>query len=206
MNPISDIPLNVGIFIFDDVEVLDFAGPFEVFSRTRLLPGVESRRSAESAPYNVFTVAERMGSIVATGGLRVSPQHDFTGVPGIDVLLIPGGWGTRPLLEHQPVLEWIRETAGRARVVTSVCTGALLLARAGLLRNRRATTHWASLDLLSTIDPSVVVERGSRFVNDGPITSAGVSAGIDMALGVVEGMYGAAVANDTARYMEYLRP
>src|SRR6185295_9178807 len=90
--------LNTAIFIFDGVEVLDFAGPFEVFSRTRLVPGVESRRGAESAPYNVFTVAERMGSIVATGGLSVSPQHDFTGAPGIDVLLIPGGWGTRPLL------------------------------------------------------------------------------------------------------------
>ena len=103
------------------------------------------------------------------------------------------------------MLDWVGETAGRARVVTSVCTGALLLARAGLLRNRRATTHWASLDLLSTIDPSVTVEREVRFVKDGPITSAGISAGIDMALSVVEGMHGAAVATDTARYMEYVK-
>jgi transcriptional regulator GlxA family with amidase domain len=195
--------MNVGVFIFDDVEVLDFAGPFEVFSRTRLVPGVESRRSAENAPYNVFTVAESAGSIVATGGLRVSPAYDFAGAPAIDVLVIPGGWGTRSLLERPLVLDWVREMAGRARVVTSVCTGALLLARAGLLRNRRATTHWAALELLSTIDPSVSIQREVRFVKDGPITSAGISAGIDMALSVVEGMYGAAVASDTARYMEY---
>ena len=196
--------LNVAVFIFDDVEVLDFAGPFEVFSRTRLVPGVESRRQTESAPYNVFTVAERREPILATGGLRVTPEYDFAAAPPIDVLVVPGGWGTRKLLEHPSVLEWIQKTASGARLVSSVCTGALLLARTGLLRGRRATTHWASLDLLATMDPTVKVERAVRFVQDGPMTSAGVSAGIDMALAVVEGMYGKEVATDTARYMEYV--
>jgi transcriptional regulator GlxA family with amidase domain len=199
----SDSRLNVAVLIFDDVEVLDFAGPFEVFSRTRLVPGVESRRGTESAPYNVFTVGERKEPILATGGLLVTPEFDFGTAPHIDVLVVPGGWGTRKLLEHPPVLDWIRETAKAARQVSSVCTGALLLARTGLLRSRRATTHWASLDLLATVDPTVKVERGVRFVHDGPITSAGVSAGIDMALAVVEGMFGSDVAADTARYMEY---
>ena len=198
-----DSRLNTAIFVFDDVEVLDFAGPFEVFSRTRLVPGVQSRLSYESAPFNVFTVSERAGEVTATGGLRVTPTHDFSNVPPIDVLLIPGGWGTRALLDHPPVLDWIRATAAHSTHVTSVCTGALLLARADLLRDHRATTHWASLDLLASLDATITVERHARYVIDGVITSAGVAAGIDMAFKVVERLYGALVAADTAHYMDY---
>ena len=197
--------LNTAIFIFDGVEVLDFAGPFEVFSRTRLMPGIESRRSDESAPFNVFTVARSADPVHATGGLRIIPQFDFAGAPPIDLLVIPGGFGTRPLLEDIDVREWIQKVASRAKLTTSVCTGALLLARAGLLSARRATTHWGAHDLLASLDSTIVVERNLRVVDDGIVTSAGVSAGIDMALSVVESLHGTTVADDTAKYMEFPR-
>ena len=195
--------LNVGIFVFDDVEVLDFAGPFEVFSRTRLTPGLESRRSEDTAPFNVFTVTSRPGPIAATGGLTVVPHCDFTTAPAIDILVVPGGFGTRPLLQDAGVLEWLRQTAAAAQRVTSVCTGALLLAQTGLLAGRRATTHWSALDRLAGMDKTISVDGASRVVDDVIITSAGVSAGIDMAFSVVAAYCGREVAIETARYIEY---
>ena len=195
--------LQVGVFVFDDVEVLDFAGPFEVFSRTRATPGLESRRSEDSAPFNVFTVAPRPGPVVATGGLKIVPHWDFASSPAIDVLVVPGGFGTRPLLEDAEVLAWIRRTAARAQRITSVCTGALLLAQAGLLAGRRATTHWSSLDRLAGLDATITVDGSQRVVDDVVITSAGVSAGIDMAFAVVAAYCGREVALETARYIEY---
>jgi len=198
---------SVGILIFDGVEVLDFAGPFEVFSRARLTPGPDSRRSDETAPFEVFTVAEERRPITATGGLVVIPEHGFADCPAIDLLLVPGGFGTRPLLHHEPTLAWIRERAAAARTaVTSVCTGSLLLAQAGLLRGRRATTHWAALDLLESLDAGVLVERDARVVEDGIISSAGVASGIDMAFQVVANLCGREVAVETAKYIEYLWP
>ncbi len=131
----------VGILIFEGVEILDFAGPFEVFSRTRLVPGVESRRSDESAPFHVFTIAKSHTPISTTGSLTVTPHYAFADAPRVDLLVIPGGFGTRPLLHDAETLDWIRRTAAAARKVTSVCTGSLLLAKAGLLTGRRATTH-----------------------------------------------------------------
>lgn len=196
---------SVGILLFDGVEVLDFAGPYEVFSRTRLTPGIESRRSEESAPFRVFTVAAATGPVTATGGLRVLPDFDASAAPPIDVLVVPGGFGTRALLQDDGLLAWIRQVAASARRVTSVCTGALLLARAGLLAGRRATTHWGALALLGELDPTTRVEPHPRVVDDGIVTSAGVSAGIDMALAIVEAMHGRAVADETARYMDYVR-
>jgi len=193
---------SVGILIFDDVEVLDFAGPFEVFSRTRLVGGAESRRSNESAPFDVFTVASGH-TITAVGGLRVVPNHSLADAPPIDVLVVPGGWGTRPLLDDAATLAWIRQSADRARQVASVCTGALLLAKIGTLRGRRATTHWAALDLLASIDSTIQVQRDVRVVWDTVVTSAGVSAGIDMAFSVVEKLHGIEVARETAHYIEY---
>ena len=195
----------VGILIFDGVEVLDFAGPYEVFSRTRLVPGIESRRTDESAPFRVFTVAARAGTVVATGGLRVLPDFDFASAPGIDLLVIPGGFGSRALLEDQPMLAWVRQAAAAAVRVTSVCTGALVLAKAGLLGGRRATTHWGALTTLAELDPTIRVDAAARVVDDGIVTSAGVSAGIDMAFAVVEAMHGRAVADETAHYMDYPR-
>ncbi len=197
--------LKVGILVFDGVEVLDFAGPFEVFSRSRLTPGIASRRSEDSAPFRVFTVAENAQPIVATGGLRVLPDYTFATAPPIDLLVIPGGFGTRRLLEDAVTLDWIRAVAARAKHVTSVCTGALLLAKTGLLAGRRATTHWGACDLLASLDPTLTVERDQRVVVDGIITSAGVAAGIDMALTVVELLCGVDVAEETAHYIEFPR-
>ena len=196
--------LNVAIVIFENVEVLDFAGPFEVFSRTRTTPGTESRRSNDSAPFRVFTVAPEGGVLRATGGLQVVPDFSFAGAPQIDILLVPGGFGTRGLLEDEAAIAWIAEKAAGARLVTSVCTGSLLLARAGLLDGKRATTHGSALDLLEKVGAgNVTVERGVRWVDDGIVTSAGVAAGIDMAFAVVAKICGQEVAEETARYIEY---
>ena len=197
--------INVGILIFDDVEVLDFAGPYEVFSRTRLTPGTESRRSDESAPFHVFTVARSEEAVTAIGGLRVIPDHSFASAPQIQLLVVPGGFGTRPLLEDAETLDWVKRVASEAEQVTSVCTGALLLARTGLLAGKRATTHWGAYDLLARLDESIEVDRQARFVHDGIVTSAGVAAGIDMSLSVVEKLFGREVADETAHYIEFPR-
>src|SRR5437899_4970426 len=189
--------LSVGILIFDDVEVLDFAGPFEVFSRTRTVAGADSRRTDDRAPFEVFTVGRSHDPITAIGGLTVTPRYSWASAPAIDILVVPGGFGTRALLNDEATLAWIRETAARSSQVTSVCTGALLLAKVGLLRGRRATTHWAGLDLLASLDPTIQVQREMRVVSDGVVTSAGVSAGIDMAFTVVERLCGRAVADET---------
>ncbi len=197
---------NVGILIFPGVEVLDFAGPYEVFSRTRTVAGMASRRDEASAPFRVVTVAPDPGVIAATGGLRIVPDCSYGDSPELDVLVVPGGFGTRPLLEDAATLGWIGDRAGRAELVTSVCTGALLLAKVGLLAGRRATTHHGSLAALGELDPTIDVRPGERVVDDGVISSAGVAAGMDMAFYVVEKLVGADVADETARYIEYPRP
>ena len=197
--------LNVGILVFDDVELLDFAGPFEVFSRTRMEPGVASRRSSHSAPFNVYTVAKTKAPVCATGGLEIIPMYCIADCPPIGLLVVPGGWGTRKLLEDAEILDWIKRVAADGSRVSSVCTGSLLLAKAGLLGGKCATTHWGALDTLASIDPTITVRREQRFVDDGIITSAGISSGIDMAFYVVETLLGIDVAKDTAHYMEYRR-
>ncbi|HEX3646048.1 MAG TPA: DJ-1/PfpI family protein [Vicinamibacterales bacterium] len=199
----NDRRMTVGVLIFNDVEVLDFAGPFEVFSRTRTVAGSESRRTDDSAPFETFTVARSRDAITAIGGLTVTPRHSWADAPPIDILVVPGGFGTRALLADEATLGWIRQTSAASRQVTSVCTGALLLAKVGLLRGKRATTHWAGLDLLASIDPTIQVQRGRRVVHDGVFTSAGVSAGIDMSFAVVEEICGRDVAIETAHYIEY---
>jgi len=196
--------LNVGIFIFDDVEVLDFAGPYEVFSRTRTEPGVESRQTDASAPFRVFTVSPAKTPVRAIGGLTVVPDYGFEDAPAIDLIVIPGGFGTRALLQDEAALAWVRGVAATAKTVTSVCTGALLLARVGLLENRRATTHWCALEWLKGMGDIEVVSD-VRYVDDGVVTSAGVSAGIDMAFHVVESLCGKAVADETSRYIDFPR-
>lgn len=200
--------LAVGILIFENVEVLDFTGPFEVFSRTRLQPGTEARRTEESAPFTVFTVSEKGSEtpISATGNLKVTADYGFSDAPKIDILVVPGGFGTRPLLDDEKTISWIQSVASTTKLVTSVCTGALLLAQAGLLKGKKATTHWAGLDTLATIGDDIQVERKLRWVEDGDvISSAGVAAGIDMAFHVVERLCGKAVADETAHYIEYPR-
>ena len=196
---------SVGILIFDGVAALDVAGPFEVLTRARLEPGVESRRAEDQALFDVFTVARTHDPVTATGGLVLVPRHAFTDAPAIDLLLVPGGFGTRPLLQDKETIEWIRATAAAARRTASVCTGALLLARAGLLDGRRATTHWGAFGLLASLGKDIQVDREARFVDDSVLTSAGVASGMDLALHVVESLFGRAVADETARYIEYRR-
>jgi transcriptional regulator GlxA family with amidase domain len=194
----------VGIVIFPDVEVLDFCGPYEVFSVTRLN---EERRRQEPSPFEVLLVAEHSDPVTASGGLRVIPDSTFAMCPPLDILVVPGGWGTRKEIHNELLIGWITERGGQVETLTSVCTGAMLLGRAGLLDGRRATTHWRSLDWLRDSFPAVTVETQLHVVEDGHIfTSAGISAGIDMALRVVARYYGEAVAGATARHMEYRFP
>jgi len=187
---------NTAIFIFNQVEVLDFAGPFEVFSVTDGLAG--------NKPFKVFTVAETPGTILAANGLKVVPEHTFESAPAIDLLIVPGGFGTRALLNKPSVLEWLRVRAKHAEIVASVCTGSLLLAKAGLLDALPATTHFLSHDLLRELAPTATVHEDKRFLDNGHIaTSAGISAGIDLSLHLVGRLLGRAVAEKTARHMEY---
>ena len=194
----------VGILIFPEVEVLDFCGPFEVLSATRL---DEGRRKEDPSPYEVLLVAEGRGTVTATGGLKVVPDHDLDDCPVLDMLVVPGGYGTRKAMLNKRLVAWIAERSGQASTVASVCTGSLLLARAGLLDGRRATTHWKILDEMRGLFPSVVVVDDEHVVEDGDVlTSAGISAGIDLALRVVARHHGSAVSRATARYMEYPYP
>jgi transcriptional regulator GlxA family with amidase domain len=197
--------INVGIFIFDEVEVLDFAGPFEVFSRTRLLKGAESRRSNDSAPFNPFTVSIDTKPLTATGGLKIIADYTFNNFPKIDILIVPGGYGTRTLLNNEILLKWIKAVSDKANITASVCTGSLLLAKAGLLEGKRATTHWGAIEALKSISKDIQVITERRVVNDEIITSAGVSSGIDMAFMIVENLYGEQVASDTSKYIEFHR-
>jgi len=194
----------VGILIFPAVELLDFCGPYEVFSVTRL---DEEKRRAESSPFEVLLVAETIDPLMATGGLRVIPDATLETCPPLDILVVPGGWGTRAEMKNQRVLKWIAERAREIETLTSVCTGAMLLWQIGLLDGRRATTHWRSLEWMRQSFPSVTVEDKLHVVEDGQVlTSAGISAGIDMALRVVARYCGEAVGRATARHMEYPFP
>jgi transcriptional regulator GlxA family with amidase domain len=194
----------VGILIFNDVEVLDFCGPFEVFSVTRLS---EENRRYTSSPFNVFLIAEAQGVVTTTGGMRVLPDYDIESCPPLDVLLIPGGWGTRKEMTNECLLRWIAERSKELESLVSVCTGSLVLGKAGLLDGKRATTHWRALDWMQELFPHTVVERNLHFVEDGNLyTSAGISAGIDLSLRLVSHYHGEAVARATAQHMEYPFP
>ncbi len=194
----------VGIVVFDDIEVLDFCGPFEVFSTTRLN---EEQRRAEPSPFEVLLVAEKNTPVTTAGGMQVIPAHSFATCPKLDILVVPGGWGTRRELHNPKMIDWLRLRAAEVETLASVCTGALLLGAAGLLDGHRATTHWRSLDWLRESFPAVTVVDAQHVVEDGAIiTSAGIAAGIDLALKVVARYCGEAVARNTARHMEYPYP
>ena len=191
----------VGILVFPNVEVLDFCGPFEVFSVTRLN---EATRRDEPSPFEVLVIAEKAETITAVGGLKVIPDHSIDTCPPLDVLVVPGGWGTRAEITNERLLAWIAARGKAVETLTSVCTGAMLLGKAGLLDGRHATTHWRSLPWMRDSFPAVTVEEKQHVVEDGNVlTSAGISAGIDMALRVVARYHGEDVARATARTMEY---
>ncbi|GAB1533172.1 MULTISPECIES: DJ-1/PfpI family protein [Brevibacillus] len=188
----------VGIFLFDDVEVLDFAGPFEVFS-------VTSMENDSHTPFRVETVSEKGDMIQALNGLKVQPDYSFANMPAFDILIIPGGIGAREREVHnEQVIQWIRQQMQQVELMASVCTGAFLLAKAGLLSGKKATTHWASLDRMEKEFSEVVVQKGVKFVDEGNIvTSAGISAGINMSFHIIKRLVGAEVAEQTAKIMEY---
>jgi transcriptional regulator GlxA family with amidase domain len=194
----------VGILIFSEVEVLDFAGPFEVFSVTRLN---EERRREELSPFDVKLIAENLQPVVASGGLRVLADYDLNNCPPLEILVIPGGWGTRTQIENEQLIDWIAKVGKEVETLTSVCTGSMLLGRARLLDGLRATTHWRALDWMRDSFPEVTVESELHVIEHGRVlTSAGISAGIDMALRVVARYCGETVARATARHMEYPFP
>jgi transcriptional regulator GlxA family with amidase domain len=194
----------VGLLVFPDVEVLDVCGPFEVFSVARL---DEARRREEPSPFDVRLVALDPGHVLASGGLELVPHHTIADCPPLDILVVPGGWGTRRLVGDERLRVWLVERAAAVKTLGSVCTGAMLLGTAGLLDGRRATTHWRSLEWMRSTLPAVQVEEHLRVVEDGGVyTSAGISAGIDMALKLVARWHGQAIAEATARQMEYAMP
>ena len=182
-----------GILLFDGAEELDYVGPWEVFSMARR-PGEDDR---------VVTIAERPGPVNSAKGLRVLPDHGFDDAPDLDVLLVPGGQGTRTEAENPAVLDWLRKASEQCTWVTSVCTGSLLLSAAGLTRGKKITTHWGFIEALRKRGEAEVME-GVRYVRDGNVvTAAGVSAGIDMALWLVGQLHGIPHARNVQRMMEY---
>lgn len=186
--------MKVGILVFEDAEELDFVGPWEVFAAARVLTG----------EVDVATIAEKLEPIRAAKGLRVVPDATLESAGALDVLVVPGGRGARLReSENQRMLGYIRDAAARCQWVTSVCTGAMVLHAAGLLKGKRATTHWAYCDQLEA-NGDVTVLRNVRYVRDGNVvTSAGVSAGIDMSLWLVGQVLGRDTARNVQRTMEY---
>ena len=198
------IPLIVGILIFDDVEILDVAGPFEVFAVTRLN---DQQRLQQSSPFKVYLISETNKQITAIGGLRLTPDVTITECPELDLLIIPEGWGTRIESKNKILVNWISNQFTNDRLIASVCTGSSLLGKAGLLDGRDATTHWRAFDFLKESAPKARILKNVRFTLIEPIfTSAGVSAGIDLSLRIVSHFFGTEIGQATARYMEYPYP
>jgi transcriptional regulator GlxA family with amidase domain len=195
----------VAIFIFNEVEVLDFAGPFEVFS-------VAGLRTMAVAAFDVFTVAQ-FETIQARNHLTIKPTYTFANAPKADIIIIPGGggyhadgtpFGSRREMNNPIVLKWIQEQSANAQLTLSVCTGSLILAKAGLLDGKEATTHYLAIDGLRKVSDTITVKENIRFVdNETIITSAGISAGIDMSLYTVGKLLGKEAADETAKYMQY---
>ncbi len=187
---------HVAIAVFDDVEVLDFAGPFEVFSVTCW--------QQEVKPFQVSLVAEKLQPVMARNQFSVNPHYTYDTHPPADIILIPGGFGTRREMHNPVLLNWVKRHALSADLVLSVCTGSFVLAAAGLLDHKPATTHHLRYDILRQTAPTCQVVENKRVVEAGNIiTSGGIAAGIDMSLHVVARLLGESVAQETARYMEY---
>lgn len=198
------LPITVGILIFEQVEILDVAGPFEVFSVARLN---EERRSIEPSPFRILLLGKTLDQVTAVGGLRLIPDVTFDNCPELDLLIIPGGWGTRIEINDVKFLNRIADRVAHTKLTASVCTGSSLLGRAGLLDGREATTHWRAFDFLREASPMVKIRKDVRFTLAEPIfTSAGVSAGIDLALLIVSHFFGTEIGVATARQMEYPYP
>lgn len=192
---------SIGIYLFPEVEALDFAGPFEVFTTSSR---VHKRLHPEKAePFQVFSVAENLAPVRARAGLRIAPDYKINSHPDIDVLIIPGGVITDELLKPE-VLRWVSRCGNSSKWVASVCTGAFILAKAGVVSSGRVTTHWEDQAELAELFPALEVINGPRWVEQGRvITSAGISAGIDMCLHLVGCLCTPILAEATARQMDY---
>ncbi|MGY4690802.1 DJ-1/PfpI family protein [Salibacterium sp. K-3] len=188
----------VGIFLFNEVEVLDFAGPFEVFS---LAAFPDSDRNA----FDVKTVSEDGSMISTRNGLKVMPDYSFDNHPAFDIVIVPGGYGAEAVeIDNPSVIEWIQKQQSKAEMMISVCTGALLLAKAGILDGKRAVTHWMDAHRMEKEFPAVSVVRDVKYVDEGAvITSGGISAGMDMSFHVLSRLHGKPAAEKTAKRMEY---
>jgi len=186
----------VGLLVFDGVEELDAVGPWEVLSNW-------TQEHPEDG-WDAFCLSPDGAPVVGAKTLVLGAHHSIEDAPAMDVLIHPGGPGTRPMLRDQAHLDWVRKQRASVPLMTSVCTGSLVYAAAGLLIGRRATTHWASLNMLSELDPTVITDVDARFVDDGDmITSAGVSAGIDMALHLVARLANVERAREVRRDIQY---
>lgn len=185
--------LQVGILLYPDAEELDWAGPFEVFAM-----------AAMDKDLDVMTIAQTSEPVRCAKGLRVLPDHAFETAPPLDVVLVPGGEGSRVEMDNPVLIDWLKAAADPCTWVTSVCTGSILLHRAGLAAGCEITTHWAYIDTLRELAPDAKVRDDVRYVRDGRVvTSAGVSAGIDMSLWLVGEIYGADHARSTRKWMQY---
>ena len=192
----DDATRHIGILLFPDVEELDAVGPYEVLTWWA--------RAHPEDGWSVTTLARDGGPVSCAKGLTVLPHTSYADTPPLDVLVYPGGRGTRAQLTDDAQLDWVRRQRAAVPLLTSVCTGSLVYAAAGVLADRPATTHWASLDLLAELDRSIDVRRDDRFVDDGDVvTSAGISAGIDMALHVVARLAGPERAREVRRGIQY---
>lgn len=187
---------NVGILIFDNIELLDFAGPFEVFSVTNQLNDYKL--------CNTFTFSETGVPIKSVNGLHVIPDYSIHTCPDIDILIIPGGGGTKKLIENKELLSWINDKYQKSEITFSICSGARLLAKLGLLDNLEFTTHHEVFEDVQKIAPKAILVKAKRFIDNGKLmTSAGISAGIDLSLHVIEKLYGKTTVTRTIKYMEY---
>ncbi|MFN2282095.1 MAG: DJ-1/PfpI family protein [Anaerolineales bacterium] len=191
----------VAIYLYHNVEVLDFAGPYEVFTTASRV--FQRAHPQNAVPFAVNLIALQPGSVEARGGFRVLPDYLLSGCQQVDILLVPGGEVSGEL-EREELLSWIRDLSQSAEIIASVCTGSFILAAAGLLSGLRATTHWEDLDEFEGSFPDVEVVRDQRWVEEGKLmTSAGISAGIDMSLQIVSHLEGRDLADSTARQMDY---
>ncbi|MFT4247377.1 MAG: DJ-1/PfpI family protein [Pseudomonas sp.] len=192
--------LNVAIYVFPEVEVLDFAGPFEVFTTASRV--FRRAHPHAAAPFETFTVARSLAPVRARAGLRVLPDHDLASCPPPGVLLVPGGVVDAEVADTQ-VVDWVRAHARGASVTASVCTGAFVLAQAGLLEGRTATTHWEDAADLRARHPGIRVRADLRWVDEGRVaSSAGIAAGIDLSLHLVARLAGDDLAERTARQLD----